>query len=369
MRLNEGKLGAQESVSIAAAAITACSVFLLDSSKAYSQGDSAFISLPLGIGISTAVFMLMWCAMKRLGAHSLNELMDMCVGRGAGKILSLLATFIFVLYAYRLMARFCIMIHGRVFTTAQYENVALWMVVPVAYAAIKGFECIGRLAKAFAALIGVLMLVSLAFMLPSYDISRLAPFIGDISKLMTDTVSRSADSLGAFLGLLCAAASLQGADNVKKSGLISAAIAFVLVLIIQLAIGATFTYADLSEMSMPIYIMKMVVLRESYLFRLDQLNLFSYMIIAMIAAAYFIYCASLTLTRCVRGSDIRPTVVGISALLLAALRVDHRFEAGIIQRSIDFLYDNAYFAAIPFVVAAVAGLIHARRGKGYEANN
>lgn len=369
MRLNEGKLGAQESVSIAAVAITACCVFLLDSSKAYSNGNSAFISLPLGIAVSTAVFMLMWRAMQRLGAHNLNELLDMCVGRSVGTLLSLLAAGIFILYAYRLMARFCIMIHGRVFTSAQYESVVLWIALPVAYAAIKGFECIGRLAKALGALIGVLMLISLAFMLPSYDISRLAPFIGNMTKLATDTVSRSADSLVAFLGLLCAAGALQGADNVKRNGLISAAIGFVLVLIIQLAIGATFTYSDLSEMSMPIYIMKMVVLRESYLFRLDQLNLFSYMIVAMIAAAYFVYCAALTLTRCVHGSDIRPTAVGISAILLVSLRVDHRFEAGIIQRSIDFLYDNAYFAAIPFAIASVAGLVRARNGRTHEANN
>ena len=37
MRLNEGKIGMQESASIAAVAITACSVFLLDSEKAYSR--------------------------------------------------------------------------------------------------------------------------------------------------------------------------------------------------------------------------------------------------------------------------------------------------------------------------------------------
>ena len=55
MRLNEGKIGMQESASIAAVAITACSVFLLDSEKAYSRGDATFISLPVSIAVSLAM--------------------------------------------------------------------------------------------------------------------------------------------------------------------------------------------------------------------------------------------------------------------------------------------------------------------------
>lgn len=66
------------------------------------------------------------------------------------------------------------------------------------------------------------------------------------------------------------------------------------------------------------------------------MNLFFYMIAALIAAAYYIYCAALIITRRTSGQDIRPAVVGVSVFILAALRVDHRFEAGIIQKSIDF---------------------------------
>ena len=118
MRLNEGKIGMQESASIAAVAITACSVFLLDSEKAYSRGDATFISLPVSIAVSLAMFMLMWCAMRRTGARNLIELFDMCVGKAIGTVLSIVAALIFILYAYRLMARFCILIHGRVFAAA-----------------------------------------------------------------------------------------------------------------------------------------------------------------------------------------------------------------------------------------------------------
>ena len=145
MRLNEGKIGMQESASIAAVAITACSVFLLDSEKAYSRGDATFISLPVSIAVSLAMFMLMWYAMRRTGARNLNELFDMCAGKAIGTVLSIVAALIFILYAYRLMARFCILIHGRVFAAAEYESVALWIAVPVAYAAIKGLECLSRL--------------------------------------------------------------------------------------------------------------------------------------------------------------------------------------------------------------------------------
>ncbi len=289
MRLNEGKIGLQESACIAAVAITACSVFLLDSEKAYSRGDATFISLPVSIAVSLAMFMLMWYAMRRTGARNLNELFDMCAGKAIGAVLSIVAALIFILYAYRLMARFCILIHGRVFAAAEYESVALWIAVPVAYAAIKGLECISRLAKIFGVLIGALVLISLIIMLPAYDISRLAPFPGDLGKLGMDTVSRSADSVAAFLGLICVSGALQGGRNVKKGALIGSGIAMAFVFMIQFALGATFTYTDLSQMAMPIYLMKMVVMRESYLFRLDQMNLFFYMIAALIAAAYYIY--------------------------------------------------------------------------------
>lgn len=369
MRLNEGKIGMQESASIAAVAITACSVFLLDSEKAYSRGDATFISLPVSIAVSLAMFMLMWYAMRRTGARNLNELFDMCAGKAIGTVLSIVAALIFILYAYRLMARFCILIHGRVFAAAEYESVALWIAVPVAYAAIKGLECLSRLAKIFGVLIGALVLISLIIMISAYDVSRLAPFPGDLGKLGMDTISRAADSVAAFLGLICVAGALQGGRNVKKSALIGSRVAMAFVFMIQFALGATFTYTDLSQMAMPIYLMKMVVMRESYLFRLDQMNLFFYMIAALIAAAYYIYCAALIITRRTSGQDIRPAVVGVSAFILAALRVNHRFEAGIIQRSIDFLYDYAFVAGAPFILAAIAGLIRfGRKGRAYEAD-
>ena len=92
-------------------------------------------------------------------------------------------------------------------------------------------------------------------------------------------------------------------------------------------------------------------------------------IAALIAAAYYIYCAALIITRRTSGQDIRPAVVGVSAFILAALRVNHRFEAGIIQRSIDFLYDYAFVAGAPFILAAIAGLIRfGRKGRAYEAD-
>ncbi len=367
MRLNEGKIGLQESASLAAVAITVCSIFLLDSEKAYSRGNSTVISLPLGIAAGIAVFMLMWCAMRRTGARNLNELFDMCAGRAVGTLLSLMAALIFILYAYRLMARFCIVIHGRVFAAAEYESIALWIAVPVAYAATKGLECISRLAKIFGMLVGALVLISLAVMLPAYDIGRLAPFPGKLDKIGMDAVSRSADSIPAFLGLICVAGALQGGRSVKKGALIGGGIALAFVLIIQLALGATFTYTDLAKTVMPIYLMKMVALRESYLFRLDQMNLFFYMAAALVAAAYYVYCASLIITRRTSAQDIRPAAVGVSALILAALRVEHRFEAGVIQRGMDFLYDYTFAAAVPFMLAAIAGFIRfGRRGRAYE---
>ena len=58
MRLNEGKIGKQESVSLIAIAMVAATTYLLDSEKAYSKGNSTFISLVLSIVISAAAFML-----------------------------------------------------------------------------------------------------------------------------------------------------------------------------------------------------------------------------------------------------------------------------------------------------------------------
>ena len=52
-------------------------------------------------------------------------------------------------------------------------------------------------------------------------------------------------------------------------------------------------------------VLKMVVMRESYLFRLDQMNLFFYMITAVISAAFFLYATALMLTRSTEGEDVR----------------------------------------------------------------
>ena len=106
---------------------------------------------------------------------------------------------------------------------------------------------VSRLAKIFGVLIGALVLISLIIMLPAYDISRLAPFPGDLGKLGMDTVSRAADSVAAFLGLICVSGALQGGRNVKKGALIGSGIAMAFVFMIQFALGATFTYTDLSQ--------------------------------------------------------------------------------------------------------------------------
>ena len=357
MRLNEGKIGKQESVSLIAIAMVAATTYLLDSEKAYSKGNSTFISLVLSIVISAAAFILVWYAMKRTGARDLNDLFDRCAGKVAGSVLSAMACMVFLLYAYRLTAKFCVVIHSSVFSFAQYESVAMWIIVPIAFAAISGFECIGRLAKILGVLLGVLMLFGFATMISSFDLTRLAPFPGSIEKTATDTVARSADSIAAFLGILCVAPAMQGVENVRKNGLLGAAIAAVFVFIIQFALGITFTYTDLADMTMPLYMLKMVVMRESYLFRLDQMNLFFYMITAVISAAFFLYATALMLTRRTEGEDVRPAVVSISALILAALRVDHRFVSGIIQRIVDFSYDYAYVIWAPFIIAAVIGII------------
>lgn len=367
MRLNQGRIGKQESVSVAAMAIVSCAVFMLDSQKAYTNGNATYVSLPLSMGISLLVFLLIWAAMKRTGSRDLVEMMDRSCGKAVGGLLAVIAVTLMLFSSHRLLERFTSMIHSFVMVSGEFTTIAVWITGVSAFFAIKGMECTGRIAKIFAAALALLTLFGIVNMTKSLDFTRLSPFPGDLASAGRDVLSRSVESFPALLGLLCIAPALQGMDNVKKTGIRAVVIAAVVTALIQLGIGMVYVYSDLKDMYMPIYRLKMILTQESYWFRLDKLSLFIWLISCVITAAFYIYAAALVVTRRFSKHDVRPATVSLCAITVMWLYLANIRYPTMDAAVANFFYDYACLAAAPFGICALIGMIRFRK-KGRDQN-
>ncbi len=366
MRLNQGRIGRQESASMTAMTITACAVFLLDSQKTYTNGNASYVSLPLAIALSVAPFLLLWAAMKRAGAKDLTELADRACGKLVGGVLSALAVLLLFLTAWRLLDRFTTFVHSFVMASAEYVSVLVWVVGVSAYLAYRGLECVSRMAKIFGAFLGVLLLFGIFSMGKSLDFTRLSPFPGDIAAAGRDVVARTAEGFPVLLGLLCIAPALQGEANIRRTAVCGAAIAAVLTGLVQLGLGMAYTYHDLREMYVPMYRLKMILTRESYWFRLDQISLYIWLIGGMLSAAYCLYVSSLVATRRFCPRDVRPATVSLCALVALWLYLGQAKYAWLEATLMSVYYDYGYLAAVPFLVCAVVALVRFRKKRSAQ---
>jgi hypothetical protein len=162
-----------------------------------------------------------------------------------------------------------------------------------------------------------------------------------------------------LLAALCMVKNVQGVSALKKSGVVAALGAAILVCVTQLAIGMAFSYTDLAHMLGPVYTLNLSVLREGYYFRLDKLLLFIWLGAQLVSIAFMIFVIARIAMRDFGLRATMPAILPLLALIFCALIYDHFGGMDFVHRIQVWLDQHAYlFLLPPLSAVALAALRH-----------
>ncbi|MBQ9832392.1 MAG: GerAB/ArcD/ProY family transporter, partial [Clostridia bacterium] len=362
MRMNLGKIGTQEAANLIALTLAVTGIFTVDSAVAYENGNSTFLSIPLSLLIVFGLFMLVMYAMRISEAESFSQMLDIAVGKTAGKVLMFIVVAALLFNAYLLLLRFISMIHSYVFVEASYLNVAVWVLIPVLCIALLGLETIGRMAKIFAVALGFLFLLGFVSAIDGFETYRLYPLFGDgVYKIGEYTLESTYKFIPAFIAPLTMIKGMNGIATVKKSTIIAACVAVVLCFITQLVLGLTYEYNSLKNMYFPLCRLNMSLQNEDYFMRTDKIGIFLWLSGAVITVAYYIYSAGYVFCKRTKTLDIRPCIVCFTILVSSFVLIEYTDLYEIVHTVTEAVERYSFIVLLAIVtVGAIGSMIKSK---------
>ncbi|MBO4384694.1 MAG: GerAB/ArcD/ProY family transporter [Clostridia bacterium] len=358
MKLKQGRIGFAAGTSLAALAVFSSEVFSIDSKTMYANGNASYAALPLAVMISLLILL----PAAAVSEGGLAGLFADAFGKAGGAVAAAVVSVGFVRAAAKPMTGFLEVLARLVFDGVPYARILLYIMPVTVLIAWKGFESIGRLALVFSGLIFVSVLIAAASAAPEFEVSRLYPLPSVNADTAGKTLSGTAFALPPLAALLTNEKGLGGKRNVLKTAAAAAALSAVLICFTQLALGLVYPYGILSGLSMPLYRINFLSLRQSYALRLDKLFIMMWLTGCVISCAYLVYSASLLLTVSFSARDVTPAVFTLSAAVFcfATAEFSEKYAAVSFAESF-FSRFGALFAAVPILLAAAVGSI--RKGR------
>lgn len=362
MKLKEGRMGVLEGSAAATVALTVNGIFSTDAKYAYSEGNSTYVWVPASILLSLIPVFVLSYSMERRSCGDLAEYADRTCGKAMGGVAVALIVAGLIYCAAKPFTCFLEVLHRLVFDGVSYNAVLAFIFPVTVFAALKGFECIGRLAAVFDGLLLISILTAIASAAPTYESYRLYPLMGDGAlSLLRSTASQTLAALPPLLGLLASARGLNGIRYARKCAAASALISAFICGAVQLALGLTYTYKTLSGLLMPLYRINFLSLSQNYALRLDKLFIMVWLCGCVISSAYCIYCAARLHAGFFRSRDADPPLIAFSAVVCALMLAAYtkKYEAVSLTEHFTVRY-GAAFVALPVIALASAGIIKRR---------
>ncbi|MBO4848083.1 MAG: GerAB/ArcD/ProY family transporter [Clostridia bacterium] len=317
MRMNEGRIGWAEGISVSALTLFSCGVFALDPSFAYENGNLTYLSIPLSMLVSLLPVLFIVGSMKKTGSRDLASHMRKTMGGVLAPAAALPLVAALVYCAARPLINFTEVLHRLVYDGVSYPAILSFVIPVTVFIAWKGFESIGRLAVIFTGFIALSVAAAAISAAPSFETYRLYPlYSGGTGSFVSFTASETLMFIPPLAALTVCGSGLNGAENAGKTAAVSAAAAAFAACAVQLAIGLVYPYRVLSGLLMPLYRINFLSLAQSYALRLDKLFIMVWLNGAVISAAYCIYAASRLFAGTFAMRDVTPAVAALSAALL-----------------------------------------------------
>lgn len=345
MNLRTGRIGRQESIAACAIMLTVSGLFSSDPRGELTNGNSAYLYLPLSLAAAFLAFLLADAAMKRCGARDLDGLFRRSLGcfvPAFGVVMALLLC----AAGASVLNYFATLLHRYVFVDADYPELLFYCILPVLFMAWKGLECIARTAKLFAWVLLASLFAELLLASDAYEGYRLFPVLGEGASSMAKSAGGAIGLfLPAFFVLLICNEGLQGRENAKRYAVRGAIAAGILLFAACFCAALCFPYHDVAEVFSPLYRMSSLGRGHTYRLRADKILLFLWLAGGMIASAAYQYAAALQYARTFHIRDIRPAV-GSFCFLTAGAVLFHQSMQG----SFDLMAFITRYASAAFLL-------------------
>ena len=354
MKPQIGKIGYQEAIAVAAIAACMSAVFTPDNHALYAKGNSVYLSLPLSAIFALGVFLLAAHAMRVYVAQGLLGFLQTGLGNFMGRVFGCLLLLLLLYAGASLAERFVLMLREFVFIGEEEWRLLLYILLTALFICVLGWESIGRTAKLLVSIPVLAVYGTLLLAMRNYETHRLAPFLGDGTwHMLQNSVCDTGLYLPALLALLISARGVHGIKFARNAGVAAGGIAGVTTMLCQLALGMTYTYADLAQLHSPMYRLTMSFRTGGYFFKLDTLLVFGWLLSAVLGICFYVYAAALCYADMFAQRDIRPAVAAFMALTGGmALRLYTHAEDMTLLANLLRQY-GAVFAASGIVLAAV----------------
>ena len=156
----------------------------------------------------------------------------------------------------------------------------------------------------------------------------------------------------AALALLCVGEGTQNTDAMRSAGRIGALLGAGMTLAALLGLNMSFPYAQLAEMPSPFYRLLVEVRTENPTMRFDRAMLFLWMMLAVLASAFYLYAACVLLAKTFGVRDIRPLAFLMSTIAVTLILVLY-YRSKTTNAVLNALYRCAWIptaAPIPFLL-------------------
>lgn len=358
MNMRLGRIGKREGASACAIAMTVSGIFTFETKLLYEHGNATYITLPLAVLASLAVFLLIAGLMEKNGSVNLGEL----IAKGFGGVLAPLASIgltMLVFYsAYAPMSQFIRAMHGLFFDGVSYSRIVVFTLPAVLITALLGFETIGRTAKLIAPALFLVLILSIAGSTSEFEAYRLHPLPGlSALQIAVQTLEEIGTFLPALMCLLINADGLNDLKTAKRAGIEVALFSSLICLVAQLALGLCYTYKELGELFMPMFRINYLNKFEAHFMRMDKLAHMIWLGGGMIAAAFCIHSGARLFSQSFDMRDIRPVICAGAALssLMIMIEVESKMSEAFFAVK-QFLSEYAFIiiCAVPLAAALAA---------------
>ena len=338
MNLRLGRFGKQESAAAVGLGALVSGVFAVNVGDTFAQGNVCYVATAAGALLALLLLRLLLGAMAQVGAADLSDLLT----GGLGSILALPLILGLVLAAALPLFRFTLAMERYIFVEADYEPIALYLLLVLLLLVLAGMESVGRMAKLLCLPGAAALLMTLLLASPAFEASHLCPLF---SPGFFTFLAQTAQALFRFLppgvALLAAGRGCQGRGNamagVRRGLLLGGLGAFCM----QLGLGLTFFGPDMASLTAPVYCMTMAARQERLGFRLDVLVLFLWVMTGLVAAAFCVYAAALLLCRVTGVEDVRP-VGALLVLFVMGLVLLFNFDSDSVLALVRLVYRRGY---------------------------
>ena len=368
MRIREGKIGRQESAAMVGIAVYTSMVFTLGSSESYRSGNSTYLWVPAAIALALAEVLFVMYAMEKCGISTLDMLLKTAYGKLFGGLAGAVIIALLILNAFELLADFVNLIHSFVYYDQPYWNIILWIAATVGLLGYLGLEPIARTARLM--LPAFVLILALWLLLPakSFDRSNLYPFPGNTLEQMGGlTWKKLPSAFAPIIAALTVTNGMHGMKFARNSCGIGVLCALFAAAVTQLCLGLAYGYKDLLEIPYPLYRLDMMMLQEGYFFRMDKVALFFWLAMGIIAAAYYVFTASMMWCRCYGPKDTRPAVLSLCVMLACTVQIQAEGYYEEFAKGIEAVNKWAWTAMLLPAGGSVIQLIKKRLGKETEA--